>query len=214
MGIRPDMFMAYATNARVLHQHGSEASVLRLLTNAVRNNPCQSAKWKPRYPHQEHRKVVADVSRWSRDAGFNRTRPLRLWKAMCRDAGSTATSPRSTHPPRRRSRQRRPRPERNRPRAHLPPRLRRRAHLPRRALPNEAQRRTTTIPARPQPRGRNRSVQSATRRNLSPCWTPPNPAPRRVHQESKLPPPNSPLTSILPTCCAPRPTQVERTSGR
>jgi putative restriction endonuclease len=71
IGIRPDMFMAYIMNARVLHQHGSEANVLRLLNDAVQEQPLRERDLGA-LPSQERRRVVADVSRWSRDAGFNR----------------------------------------------------------------------------------------------------------------------------------------------
>ncbi|MGA2904385.1 MAG: hypothetical protein ABSD98_11175 [Candidatus Korobacteraceae bacterium] len=38
LGIRPDMFMAYAMNATVLHRFGRDANVLRLLNRAVRED--------------------------------------------------------------------------------------------------------------------------------------------------------------------------------
>jgi putative restriction endonuclease len=70
IGIRPDMFMAYAMNATVLHQQGSQANVLRLLNSAIQQQPLPRQQME--VLSQERRRVVADVSRWSRDAGFNR----------------------------------------------------------------------------------------------------------------------------------------------
>jgi putative restriction endonuclease len=71
IGIRPDMFMAYAMNARVLHQFGAEANVLRLLINAAQEKPLKERDVTA-LASQERRRVVDEVSRWSRDAGFNR----------------------------------------------------------------------------------------------------------------------------------------------
>jgi len=71
IGIRPDMFMAYALNARVLHQFGAEASVLRLLISAAQEKPLKERDVTA-LASQERRRVVDAVSRWSRDAGFNR----------------------------------------------------------------------------------------------------------------------------------------------
>lgn len=69
IGIRPDMFMAYATNAQILHRYGREANVLRLLSQATRRQP-------PRTDvenlSQERQRVISEVSRLSRDASFRR----------------------------------------------------------------------------------------------------------------------------------------------
>src|SRR6266704_2130703 len=67
----PRMFMAYAMNARVLHQFGTKANVLRLLINAVQQQPLKERDVTA-LASQERRRVVDEVSRWSRDAGFNR----------------------------------------------------------------------------------------------------------------------------------------------
>ncbi len=73
------MFMAYAMNAEVLHRYGREASVLRLLNQAVRETPP---------PQQlevlstERQRVVSEVSRLSRAADF-RQRVLFAYGSRC-----------------------------------------------------------------------------------------------------------------------------------
>jgi putative restriction endonuclease len=69
IGIRPDMFMAYAMNARVLHRYGRDANVLRLLTQAVHEPPPPEAV--EALP-VERQRVVSEVSRLSRAADFRR----------------------------------------------------------------------------------------------------------------------------------------------
>jgi putative restriction endonuclease len=64
------MFMAYAMNAAVLHRYGSEANVLRLLNSAVQQQPLREPELE--VLTQERQRVIADVSRWSRVAGFKR----------------------------------------------------------------------------------------------------------------------------------------------
>ena len=80
VGIRPDMFMAYAMNAAVLHQYGRDANVRRLLTQAVEQRPI------PRQQvdglSTERRRVIAEVSRLSRDASF-RQRVLFAYGHRC-----------------------------------------------------------------------------------------------------------------------------------
>ncbi|MGH9683897.1 MAG: HNH endonuclease [Candidatus Acidiferrales bacterium] len=68
IGIRPDMFLAYAMNAEVLHRYGSEANVLKLLNKAVHQEPLGAKEMG--VLTQERLRVVSEVSRWSRDAGF------------------------------------------------------------------------------------------------------------------------------------------------
>lgn len=70
IGIRPDMFVAYAMNATVLHRYGTESNVLRLLNCAIHQEalPAQETQALT----QERQRVVTDVSRWTRDAGFKR----------------------------------------------------------------------------------------------------------------------------------------------
>ncbi len=65
------MFVAYAMNATVLHRYGSEANVLRLLNRAVHQEllPAQETQ----ILSQERLRVVTEVSRWSRAAGFKQS---------------------------------------------------------------------------------------------------------------------------------------------
>ncbi|MGH9727849.1 MAG: HNH endonuclease [Candidatus Acidiferrales bacterium] len=69
IGIRPDMFVAYSMNAAVLHRFGRDANVLRLLSQAVHAQPA------PRDIEAlpvERQRVISEVSRLSRAAGFRR----------------------------------------------------------------------------------------------------------------------------------------------
>lgn len=67
VGIRPDMFMAYVMNAAVLHRYGREANILKLLNQAVQQPiPQQQIEALT----VERRRVVTEISRLSRDAGF------------------------------------------------------------------------------------------------------------------------------------------------
>lgn len=70
IGIRPDMFVAYATNATVLHRYGKEATILRLLDSAAKQEPVHEPELE--VLSQERQRVVNEVSRWSRAAGFKR----------------------------------------------------------------------------------------------------------------------------------------------
>jgi len=67
VGIRPDMFMAYAMNAAVLHRYGREANVLRLLNQAV-HQPV--APQHVQVLTADRQRVITEVSRLSRDAAF------------------------------------------------------------------------------------------------------------------------------------------------
>jgi putative restriction endonuclease len=64
------MLLAYAMNARVLHRFGSEANVLRLLNRAVQQEPLREQEVE--VLTQDRQRVVTEVSRWSRAAGFKR----------------------------------------------------------------------------------------------------------------------------------------------
>ncbi len=69
IGIRPDMFIAYAMNAPLLHRYGRDANIRRLLDQAVvieRPIPQQEVEDLP----AERQRIVAEVSRLSRDARF------------------------------------------------------------------------------------------------------------------------------------------------
>lgn len=69
VGIRPDMFMAYAMNARVLHRYGREANVLRLLNRALQQEPPPE---QVQVLSTGRQRIITEVSRLSRDAGFQR----------------------------------------------------------------------------------------------------------------------------------------------
>lgn len=71
VGIRPDMLVAYATNATVLHRYGGEANVLQLLNRAVRRESLPANRTQGL--SQERLRVVTEVSRWSRAAGFKQS---------------------------------------------------------------------------------------------------------------------------------------------
>lgn len=69
VGIRPDMFVAYTMNASVLHRFGRDANVLRLLSQAVHTEPAPN---EVQDLSIERQRVVSEVSRLSRAAGFRR----------------------------------------------------------------------------------------------------------------------------------------------
>lgn len=79
VGIRPDMFMAYATNAQVLHRFGRDANVFRLLRQAVHETPPQQ---KIDSLSTERQRVITEVSRLSRVADF-RQRVLFAYGRRC-----------------------------------------------------------------------------------------------------------------------------------
>lgn len=62
------MLMAYAMNATVLHRYGREANVLRLLNTAVQQQALPERELE--VLTQERQRVVNEVSRWTRAAGF------------------------------------------------------------------------------------------------------------------------------------------------
>ena len=65
VGIRPDMFMAYAMNAQILHRTGRDANVFRLLTQAVHETPSPQAV---EALSAERQRIISEVSRLSRAA--------------------------------------------------------------------------------------------------------------------------------------------------
>jgi putative restriction endonuclease len=69
IGFRPDMFMAYALNARLLHVYGRSAATRRLLTDAAR---MPSPPPPPAALSAERRRTIREVNRLSRDAAFRR----------------------------------------------------------------------------------------------------------------------------------------------
>ena len=79
IGIRPDMLLAYAVNARVLHRYGKDANVLKLLNQAVHEQPPQEAV---EALSTERQRIISEVSRLSRAAGF-RQRVLFAYGNRC-----------------------------------------------------------------------------------------------------------------------------------
>src|ERR1700674_5816266 len=74
------MFMDYATNASVLHRYGRDANVLRLLNQAVHLQPIPAREIE--VLSQERQRVVTEMRRWSREAGF-RQRVLFAYGNRC-----------------------------------------------------------------------------------------------------------------------------------
>jgi putative restriction endonuclease len=70
VGIRPDMFMAYATNAAILHRAGRDAGVLRLLNLAAENRPLPPQAIESL--SADRQRVITTVSKLTREAGFRR----------------------------------------------------------------------------------------------------------------------------------------------
>jgi putative restriction endonuclease len=68
VGIRPDMFMAYAMNATLLHRLGRDANVLRLLNRATHQEPLRADE--VQILSTDRQRIVVEVSRLTRDAGF------------------------------------------------------------------------------------------------------------------------------------------------
>lgn len=79
VGVRPDMFMAYAVNAGIIHRYGRDANVLHLLNQAVREPPAQQQL---EALSTERQRIVSEVSRLSREAGF-RQRVLFAYGNRC-----------------------------------------------------------------------------------------------------------------------------------
>lgn len=82
VGIRPDMFMAYAMNAQMLHRYGRDANVFRLLNQAVRQHESPPQQRELETLSTERQRVVSEVSRLSRDAAF-RQRVLFAYGNRC-----------------------------------------------------------------------------------------------------------------------------------
>jgi putative restriction endonuclease len=70
VGVRPDMFMAYAMNATVLHAYGRDANILRLLNRAAHETrlPTQQVDALP----AERQRVIREVNQLCREASFRR----------------------------------------------------------------------------------------------------------------------------------------------
>jgi putative restriction endonuclease len=70
VAFRPDQILSYSLNADELHAHGTDASVSDLLTRAARFEPIPDAAVQSLTI--ERQRIVATVSRLSRDADFRR----------------------------------------------------------------------------------------------------------------------------------------------
>jgi putative restriction endonuclease len=70
VGVRPDMFIAYVMNAALLHRWGRDANVLRLLNQAV--HAPRLALQEINTLATERRRVLTEVNRLTREAGFRR----------------------------------------------------------------------------------------------------------------------------------------------
>jgi putative restriction endonuclease len=79
IGIRPDMLLAYAMNAASLHRYGKDANVLRLLNRSLHETPPAAEVGEL---STERRRIISEVSRLSRDAGF-RQRVLFAYGHRC-----------------------------------------------------------------------------------------------------------------------------------
>ncbi len=70
IGFRPDQFLAYALNAELLHTYGAEAKTVDLLTKAAALEPIGAEELER--VAKDRQRVVATVSRLSRDSDFRR----------------------------------------------------------------------------------------------------------------------------------------------
>ena len=186
VGIRPDMFMAYAMNAQLLHRYGRDANVFRLLNQAVHRH-------EPPPPQEmenlstERQRVVSEVSRLSRDAAF-RQRVLFAYGNRCAvtrvqlrlvDAAHILPvgAPGSS--------------DHVRNGLALAPtyhRVRRRAYLSRRTAPHDAERRAAPRARTGQPRGRHRSLPRASgRANIPASRSAAAPLPRLYSPREQVP---------------------------
>jgi putative restriction endonuclease len=70
IGFRPDQFLAYALNAQVLHSRGADTTTVDLLSKAaaLKQIPAKDLQ----RISKDRRKVIATVSRLSRDSDFRR----------------------------------------------------------------------------------------------------------------------------------------------
>jgi putative restriction endonuclease len=70
VGFRPDQLLAYALNAELLHTYGAEAKTVDLLTRAAALEPIRAEDLQK--IAKDRQRVVATVSRLSRDSDFRR----------------------------------------------------------------------------------------------------------------------------------------------
>jgi len=80
VGIRPDQFLTYVTNASAIHQYGADARTLKLLRRAAEVE--EIAEKDIRAIPAERRKIIESISRDSRDVNF-RTKVLTAYDHRC-----------------------------------------------------------------------------------------------------------------------------------
>lgn len=80
VGIRPDQIITYITNAEALHKYGADARTLKLLRRATETEKIE--KKDIRGLASERQKIVASISRYSRDANF-RKKVLNAYDNRC-----------------------------------------------------------------------------------------------------------------------------------
>jgi putative restriction endonuclease len=79
VGIRPDLLLAYASNAQILHRLGSDANIFGLLNEAVRRQPSPEEL---NDLSADRQRIIREVSRLSRAADF-RQRVLFAYGHRC-----------------------------------------------------------------------------------------------------------------------------------
>ena len=80
IGVRPDQFLTYVQNARILHKQGAYADVSRLLLQAAKLEAVDIEELESLSP--ERQRIVSTVSRLSRDANF-RLKVLNAYERRC-----------------------------------------------------------------------------------------------------------------------------------
>ncbi len=71
VGVRPDQFLIYSINAKVLHEYGAEARMIKLLQKAAESVQINRSEIDGLTANR--RKVIEIVSKFSRNANFSRT---------------------------------------------------------------------------------------------------------------------------------------------
>ena len=80
IGVRPDQFLTYVQNARILHKQGADANLSRMLSQAAELEEVDSEEFESL--SHERRRIVSTVSRLSREANFRR-KVLNAYERRC-----------------------------------------------------------------------------------------------------------------------------------
>lgn len=80
IGIRPDQFLIYCTNAPILHREGAKVGIIELLQQAAELQPIAPEELAP-LP-EERVRIVQEVARYSRDSTF-RKRIITAYDRRC-----------------------------------------------------------------------------------------------------------------------------------